>query len=194
MSESTRFVFVTHAEVVIDPNTPVPEWGLSDVGRARHATFNDALAGMGVDRVVSSAERKAMDGAAIHGAALGLEPTVVDALHENDRSATGYLPPPEFWAVATEFFKNPETSVRGWERAVDAQSRIVDAIDAIGRSASAGETILVVSHGGVGALLMCRLKGAPISNDHGQPGGGGGNAFTFDWPTWSLIEGWRPIA
>lgn len=28
-------------------------------------------------------------------------------MHENDRSATGFLPPPEFEAVANQFFANP---------------------------------------------------------------------------------------
>ena len=55
----------------------------------------------------------------------GVPYSVVAALHENDRSATGYLPPDRFEAVADRFFAEPETSVLGWERAVDAQARIV---------------------------------------------------------------------
>jgi hypothetical protein len=34
-------------------------------------------------------------------------------MHENDRSATGFLPPPEFEAVADAFFVRPLESVRG---------------------------------------------------------------------------------
>ena len=56
---------------------------------------------------------------------LGLTPIVIDGLGENDRSSTGYLPKAEFEAVADAFFARPEESVRGWERAVDAQRRIV---------------------------------------------------------------------
>ena len=43
------------------------------------------------------------------------------SLHENDRSATGYLPPNQFEAMADRFFAEPQASVLGWERAVDAQ-------------------------------------------------------------------------
>ena len=34
--------------------------------------------------------------------------------------------------------------------------------------------IVVVSHGGVGTLLLCHLKGVPISRTEEQPGGNGG--------------------
>jgi hypothetical protein len=46
-------------------------------------------------------------------------------MHENDRSATGFLPPDEFETVANRLFAEPLVSIRGWERAIDAQLRIV---------------------------------------------------------------------
>jgi len=53
--------------------------------------------------------------------------------------------------------------------------------------------IAIVSHGGVGALLLCHMKGAPISRAHDQPGQGGGNVFSFDVPSRRLLSGWRRI-
>ena len=41
---------------------------------------------------------------------------------ENDRSATGFVPAEEFEALADTFFADPHTSIRGWERAIDALS------------------------------------------------------------------------
>ena len=38
-------------------------------------------------------------------------------IHENDRSAPGYLPREEFEAVADTFFADLDASVRGWETA-----------------------------------------------------------------------------
>lgn len=52
-------------------------------------------------------------------------------MHENDRSATGFLPPSEFESVADEFFAKPEVRVRGWEPAIDAQARIRSEVDAV---------------------------------------------------------------
>ncbi len=78
--------------------------------------------------VASSTERKAVDGAAILGAHLGLRPVTHPGLGENDRSSTGYLAKPKFEAMADAFFAHPEQSVAGWERAVDAQMRIIAAM------------------------------------------------------------------
>src|SRR4028119_275779 len=126
-------IFVTHPEVVIDPLVPVPEWPLSAVGRGRMERFAGSLAGRGVTAVYASAERKAMDGAAIVAERLGLSYSTDACLGENDRSATGYIAPPEFWQVVEEFFARPQESVRGWERAVDAQARVVEAVGRIAR-------------------------------------------------------------
>ena len=53
--------------------------------------------------------------------------------------------------------------------------------------------VAVVAHGGVGALLLCHLKGVPISRTEDQPGASGGRVFSFDTATRELLPGWRPI-
>jgi len=143
--------------------------------------------------IFSSAERKAMEAARMMADILSVSPIVIEGLGENDRSATGYLPKLEFEAMADEFFAHPEDSVRGWERATDAQRRIAGAVnDAISMRPGNGD-IAIVSHGGVGALLLCHLKGVPISRAEDQPGGGGGNVFSFDMTSRQLLSGWRRI-
>jgi broad specificity phosphatase PhoE len=185
--------FITHPEVVIDPTIPVPDWPLSPVGIRRMLAAIRRPWVASVRSVFSSSERKAVDAANILAEHLGLIPTVIDALGENDRSATGYLPRGEFEAVADEFFASPHESIRGWERAADAQHRIANAVEhVIGTSITNGD-IAIVSHGGVGALLLCRLKGVPIGRNEDQRGGGGGNFFSFDAASRRLLSGWRPI-
>ncbi len=180
--------------MAIDPAVPVPRWGLSARGARRHEVFAASAEAAGVSAIHCSGERKAMDGAAILAAARGLAFQVVEALHENDRSATGYLPPAEFQHVADQFFAHPERSIRGWERAIDAQSRIVACVDGILRADASAGDIAIVAHGGVGALLLCHLSGVPISRAMDQPGTGGGQYFAFDAATRALLHGWRDIA
>lgn len=189
----TAVHFITHPEVVIDPAVPVPEWPLSAVGarRMRLAAGRPWLAG--VRSMFVSAERKATDAAGLLAETLGISPVVIEGLGENDRSATGYLPKAEFEAVADEFFARPEDSVRGWERAVDAQRRIVGAVERAMSLAPAAGDVAIVSHGGVGALLLCHLKAMPISRSADQPGGGGGHAYAFDRASRRLLSGWRRI-
>jgi broad specificity phosphatase PhoE len=94
--------------------------------------------------------------------------------------------------MADAFFARPNESVRGWERAVDAQARVVAAMRDVLRAAPSGD-VAVVSHGGVGAMLFCHLRGSPISRDADQPSGSGGHVLAFSRSGWNLRHGWRTI-
>jgi broad specificity phosphatase PhoE len=186
--------FITHPDVVIDPAVPVPDWPLSARGRSRMraALTQPWLASVG--SLWSSQERKALDAAGILANHLRLPVRQITELGENDRSATGYLPRAAFEAVADQFFAQPDQSVRGWESAIDAQRRIVAAVDRIIADAGPdGTDIAVVSHGGVGALLLCHLLGCPITRVHDQPANNGGNMFAFDTVTRRPLGLWQPI-
>ena len=174
----TYCVYLTHPEVMIDPTVPVPDWGLSDVGRARAQRAPLLGWAAGIRHVISSGERKAIETAEIFADAFGLEVGIVEATHENDRSATGFLPPAEFQEVANAFFAAPQESIRGWERAIDAQTRIVSAVRSTLARIPSGEPVLFCGHGGVGTLLKCHLLGAPIARLHDQSSGG--NWYVFD--------------
>jgi len=186
-------IFITHPEVVIDPARPIPEWPLNATGRARMERFAGLLADRDVSAVYSSTEQKAMDGAAIVAEALGLSYETDEDLGENDRSSTGYIAPPEFWEVVAEFFGRPHESIRGWERAVDAQTRIVNAIRRILREDETSDDIVVVSHGGVGALLTAHLQKVEIGKES-RPGHPGGGCFiVIDRDSFALTQDWRAI-
>jgi broad specificity phosphatase PhoE len=141
--------------------------------------------------VWASTETKAIEAAGILAAQFGLPVFVHHGLCENDRSATGFLPPPEFDRMADAFFARPEESARGWERAVDAQARVSAADDDILQKFS-GENIAFVSHGGVGTLLLCKYLGIPIARTADQPFQG--HFWAFDVATRRVIHRWREIA
>src|SRR5262249_19113557 len=113
--------YLTHPQVQIDRAVPIPSWGLSAVGRARVEVLIAAGWLKGTTQVISSVEQKAVETAEPIAAALGVSLEIRRGMHENDRSATGYLPATEFENVANEFFAHPHRSIRGWERAIDAQ-------------------------------------------------------------------------
>jgi len=186
-------IFLTHPEVVIDPDQPVPEWPLSAIGRARMELFAERLADRDVSAVYASTERKAMDAAAIAAERLGLSYATDHDLGENDRSATGYIAPPEFWDVVREVFNRPHESIRGWERAIDAQMRIVNAVSRILREDETSGDILVVSHGGVGRLLTAHLQQVEIGKENRPAHPGGGCFIRIDRDTFALAQGWRNI-
>jgi broad specificity phosphatase PhoE len=185
--------FITHPDVLIDPAVPVPDWPLSPKGRARMEAALAADWVPAIRAIHCSTERKAIDGAEILGAHLGLPFATHHDLGENDRSATGFLPREEFEATADLFFAHPTESIRGWERAVDAQARIVGAVERILAAPIPGD-IAIVAHGGVGALLLCDLLGEPISRTRDQPpSAAGGWRFAFHAGTRRVVQGWERI-
>ena len=179
---------MSHPEVIVDPAVRIQDWGLSSVGRARAARiaarFPQPL------RIVSSSERKALDTAEIIARHWGTEVEVDEDLGEMDRSATGYLDPSEFEPTVDAFFAEPQRSVRGWERAVDAQSRVERTVRCIAAQ-TPGRDIAFIAHGGVGALLLASLRHERISRALDQPGMG--SSFTFDPQDWTALSSWECI-
>jgi broad specificity phosphatase PhoE len=186
MTEIIRYL--THPQVQIEPDRPVPLWGLNETGRSRVRVLVAAAWLKGTIRVISSAERKAIETAAPIAESLAVPLELREPMHENDRSATGFLRPHEFEQVADEFFANPLQSIRGWERAVDAQQRIVREVEAVLAVAEGGD-LLFVGHGAVGTLLFCHYAKVPVDRARDQPPGGG-SYFSFRRADRSVIHAW----
>lgn len=183
-------LYITHPQVRIDPDVPVPKWGLNEVGHARAVAAAALPWARTLGRIVSSDETKAIETAEILAGSAGISIEIDERGHENDRSATGFLPPPEFEKAADWFFAHPKESFHGWERAADAQSRIVSAVEAALADHDPNIPIAFVGHGGVGTLLRCQLGGMPIARIHDQTGGGGGNLYAFGLSDRKLLTGW----
>jgi broad specificity phosphatase PhoE len=96
-----------------------------------------------------------------------------------------------FEQVVEAFFAEPQRSVLGWERAIDAQRRIVSAVDRLLEQISPTAPVAIISHGGVGTLLLSHLKGTPVSRADDQPGQG--HYFVFARTTRRVLHGWHPI-
>lgn len=188
-----RIIFISHPNVVISRDVPVPQWPLSEVGRNRMKFSLQQPWISEISAVYCSSEQKAVDGAKILAEHLSLNPIPIADLGENDRSSTGFLPSEEFEKVANAFFANPESSVRGWETASNAQTRIVNAVMSIAGSDQSSGTIAIVSHGAVGTLLYCYLTDEEISRRWDQPPNNGGNFYIFQTQPKQVFSWWQPI-
>ena len=183
--------YLSHPQVKIDPRIKIENWSLNDLGKARIASLAGSGALHGTEAVISSAETKAVETAGPIAKALGCKLEIRPEMHENDRSATGFLPPDEFETVADQFFAFPDKSVRGWETAQAAQSRIVAEMQDCLRLYPDGD-VLFVGHGGVGTLLFCHLSGLDISREYDQ-GNGGGYFFEFTSLQSKPKSRWQPL-
>lgn len=184
--------YLTHPQVQLEPDRPVALWRLSEVGRARVHSVLGRKWVSDVQRIISSAETKAVETASIIGAHLGIAVEFHEEMGENDRSSTGFLEPKAFEAAADCFFGAPQTSWNGWERAVDAADRIEASVRAALAAPAGAGPVLLVGHGAVGTLLKCRIAGQEIDRRHDQPAGGG-NLFAFDVAAERVLCDWTAM-
>jgi broad specificity phosphatase PhoE len=182
--------YTSHANVAIEPNVPMPRWHLSDVGRERVRRMLGQPWVTTVRRVVSSSETKAIDTAQILADHLGLDLEIRPGTGEIDRSSTGFVPPERHEELADLLFARPYESAAGWERAIDAQARIVGALRDVVADSTGPDTV-IIGHGGVGTLLYCYLTSQPIDRRHDQPDQG--HYFTVDLDTGRALHPWRAI-
>lgn len=191
-----RALYLSHPQVEVDSEVPVPLWRLSSLGRQRAEAF--ARSGI-VPRgalIFSSGERKAVELAELLAQHTGSAVWSDHRMGENDRSATGFLPPALFEETANRFFAEPERSIDGWERAVDAQERIVSAVRAVTATLPDGTAAVFCGHGAVGTLLKCHVANRPIARSQDQrfmADPGGGNGYVFDLAAGQLLCDWTPL-
>ena len=187
--------YITHPQVKVDPKVEVPKWGLNEMGKQRVAELAQRLNKEGPAasnfKIISSDETKALETAGPLAADLTCDLIIDPLMGENDRSATGFLPPEKFEHVADQFFANPNENILGWESAFDAQKRIVAQYD-IHRCNHPDFDLIFVGHGAVGTLLYCYLAGEKIDRKFDQTGGGG-NFFKIDLASQRTLSHWRPI-
>ena len=148
-----------------------------------------------ISRIVSSDEVKALETAEILSHHTGVPVEVRPNTGEIDRSTPGFVNPDRFEFLTDRFFADPSASPDGWERAVDAQVRIVAELDDLlsieSDSVRDPGDVTVIGHGGVGTLWYCHLAGTLIDRGFDQPGQG--HYFTVDRSSRSPHHWWRPI-
>ncbi len=192
--------YLTHPEVRINPDVPVPFWGLNEIGQARAEAFarGDLLPTNAI--FISSEETKAEELAEILATRHGNPIVTRPDLGENDRSSTGFLPSEAFERLVHRFFAHPEQSIEGWETAKAAQTRIVGAVEQTLAQYGTETPLVFAGHGGVGTLFKCFIAGRPIAQIEDQrvsAHAGGGNLFAFDLAAkrllceWTSFENWK---
>lgn len=189
-------LYVTHPQVVQDPNVPVPRWGLSPKGRERAERFANHRMVRAAVRIISSNETKALELAQALAAVSGAPIEAGENYGENDRSSTGFVPSEQFERLADSFFAHPELSTDGWERAIDAQARIVAAFEETLAGHDPQAPVVFTGHGAVGTLLKCHLGQRSIarSEDQRQVGDpGGGNVFVVRLGDRALLSDWMAM-
>ncbi|MFB2582655.1 histidine phosphatase family protein [Herbiconiux sp. P15] len=149
----TTFTFVRHGQTDwnfqkrIQGRTDVP---LNETGREQAREAAEQLAGRRWDGIVASPLSRARETAEIIAEQLGLPaPEIVGALQERSYGEVEGL---DAVGIA-ERFPDPLAPVPGRERRSDVVKRVLPALEALAEE-HPGESLIVVSHGGVIASLL----------------------------------------
>lgn len=136
---------------------------LNDRGREQARALAAELAERTIDALYSSDLLRAHDTAQIAAAELGLEVQVDPGLREVDVGTWSGLAHPEIEASDPDGFRRWQEGGKGWERGESYEQmgeRVVGAVLAIA-ARHAGETVLLVTHGG--SIRACRAAAAGLT-------------------------------
>ena len=122
--------YFTHTQIRVDPAVPVRDWSLTDEGRARVIRVTNAPWMSHVTRILTSSERRMVETAEIFAVRRHLRMEVNPRFHDSKRPLADFLSVNDLAIATDRFFFRPEESARpGWETAVEAQKRIVAAVE-----------------------------------------------------------------
>ncbi len=154
-----KLLLIRHGAPLILQDAPARAWLLSDEGRRTCEQFAGRLAAYHVTAMLSSAEPKARETAAILAARLGLAPGEDADLNEHKRDNVPWLDRPVFEAAIQRFFVEPDALVFGQETATQAYRRFAGAVQRALAAHPSGDVALV-THGTVMTLYAERHAGA----------------------------------
>ncbi|ARU63348.1 hypothetical protein CBW65_21940 [Tumebacillus avium] len=152
----SKLYVVRHAQVLIEPALPSPEWALSSEGVQSARELAKRESWQGVREIWHSPEPKAIGTARAIAEHAGLTMKQHEDLREL-AFAAGYLTAEEFQARVGAYFQGGQDDP-AFEPYVEAQARIVQAIQDIVAQAD-GKDVAIVSHGRILTVLYSYLLG-----------------------------------
>jgi probable phosphoglycerate mutase len=196
----TRFIVVRHGETRWNVGQRIQGHGdspLTEMGVAQADAVAQRLAGEKFDRIVASdlgrAHETARRIAAVNPHPIELDPS----LRERNFGAGEGMSYEEVDRVYPGAFSrvratDPDFRIPGGESRRDFHQRVVDGVEAIARR-HAGETVLLVTHGGVLSTLYRHVHGIPLEAAHAiSITNASFNSLTFDGSGWS-VDTWNCI-
>jgi broad specificity phosphatase PhoE len=149
-------ILIKHASPQVVPGAPPETWKLSEQGRQSCLPLAESLRAHSPGVIISSIEPKAIETAQIVAQALQIPTHTASGLQEHDRSNVPHMRSSEFIASMELFFRRPRELVLGQETADAALNRFEQAVQGVLEQYASHDTIAIVSHGTVIALLLAK--------------------------------------
>lgn len=157
----TKIMLIRHAEPAIVKNTPAKSWVLTDAGKNAASALGTRLSGLGLAKLASSSEPKALQTAQIIANRLDIQVDADPRLREHERASVGFLDQADFETGIASIFSNPSDIAFGEESANTVHARLSAAIE--DAKAGNGGVTAVVTHGTAMSIYVSRMTGiAPM--------------------------------
>jgi len=194
MTALTRFIVVRHGQTEWNVAARIQGHGdspLTAEGVAQARALAGRLAGEPFDRIIASDLARAHETAKLVAAATGHAVEVDARLRERNFGAGEGMPYGEIDRLYPGAFSrvretDPDYRIPQGESRRDFHERVVAAVESIARR-HAGETVLLVTHGGVLSTLYRHVHAIPLEKAHAIPiVNASYNALAFDGARWSV--------
>jgi broad specificity phosphatase PhoE len=189
----TRLLLARHAETSApdrfhgaESDVGLSDWGIQQAGR-----LGQSLQAAGAGALYCSALRRAVETAVPIGRACGLEPVLIEALHERRIGPLSGVSRADGWATYAEskarwIAGDLEFTHPGGESYADIRRRVLPVFQDLS-ARHRGETVIVVAHGVVIRVALTSLVAglAPSDFDHIAIDFASVNDLWFDGRSWT---------
>jgi broad specificity phosphatase PhoE len=180
-----NLILIRHSEPEWGRHAPPSEWLLTDRGRYRATLLGEYLRNRRIDRIISSAEIKAIQTAEIAASAAELKYQVSEPkLNEHNREGENPLSSAERRQIIVKSLRNPHELIYGNETIAGALARFREGLE-LHVDSSLDEPVAVVSHGTVISAFAeseLEIDAVELWDNFGLPG-----LIEFEWPNGDTI-------
>ncbi|MHA2085531.1 MAG: histidine phosphatase family protein [Candidatus Thorarchaeota archaeon] len=154
---NNEFIFVRHAESIVDDRKAPSDWVLSPAGKRQSLELATSIEFQDLNVIVTSNEQKAIDTASPLSEKLGLKIIQNSAFNELTRAHVPNQTIEQYRTKVEQVFSQSEKPIPGWESSQDALDRISDGVMALEVQYDS-QKIMIVSHGMILSLYFAWLQ------------------------------------
>lgn len=149
-----NLILIRHSKSLVNPNIPIPTWGLSKEGVALAQKLNEIPQIKTLNVVYSSLQTKALETAVLATKNTGISIKVNDGLTESTSFTNKFVNIEQLTQNTKNYYSNKNLSINNGETSEEALVRFNTAIHIITKAEIDKKNIGIVSHGNILAAFV----------------------------------------
>lgn len=144
-----NLILIRHSKSLVNPNIPIPTWGLSEEGVELAKKLNRIPQIQTLDMVYSSLQPKALETAILATKNTGIPIKTDDRLTESTSFTNKFVTPEELEQNTKKYYSDKHLSFNNGETSDEALKRFMAAISDITKEETDKKNVGIVSHGNI---------------------------------------------